>query len=218
MTTKTIQKEYTLEDFEEALKETVDNFPQKSMFGYVGLIGSLNTKRDLDLLVLPKKGVRHGEFLRTLAEFLEPLEKNLAKRDVGFVAFTHTYLEEEVKYLSKRDINKDALVHIVSIYDWKELQDEAIDILVNSVEKTQKTYHGSVENIIALQKIDTTYLSNYLFVANCFHSRYPEALVNEKIKERMNYIVKYLGETLDFDNKSNKEIYFEVCDLMDKKE
>ena len=92
--------------FENSLKESINEFKNKKYFSYIGIIGSLNTNRDLDIVIIPDKNVKPGLYLKTIVGFLEVLKLKLRKRIMGLVVFMHTSLEEEVKWISKRNSKK----------------------------------------------------------------------------------------------------------------
>lgn len=57
----------------------------------------------------------------------------------------------------------------------------------------------------------------YLFNINCLYSHYPKKLETQKIQKRVSYLLKHNKRGIDFEGKSNKEIYFECCDFLDSK-
>ncbi len=91
--------------FEKVLVETVNGFKEISNFGYLGLIGSANTKKDIDILALPSPKISLGIFIKTNVHFLEKLNKNLRRNKIGLVVFTHEYHQDEVEWISK-DLKK----------------------------------------------------------------------------------------------------------------
>lgn len=198
-------------DFEKILKKSISEFKEIEKFGFVGFMGSLNIKRDLDLIINPNKNIKKGEFLKSLCNFIEVLKKNCQKEKCNLICFTHSTFQEEVEFLSKRK-EGDIFLHINSFPDLIPLNEEVIKSITNA----EKSYFGNHNNIKLIQATNKDYYYNYLFFINCLYSRYPKKLEDKKIKERISYIFKHNSSSINFSNKTNKEIYFECCDFLDK--
>src|SRR3989344_4732271 len=150
--------------FENSLKESINEFKNKKYFSYIGIIGSLNTNRDLDIVIIPDKNVKPGLYLKTIVGFLEVLKLKLRKRIMGLVVFMHTSLEEEVKWISKRNSKKDILLHIVGIFGWPHLKEMAKKIIINGIKSTQKTYYGRFDDVKKFKNFNPNVYYTYLFL------------------------------------------------------
>ena len=209
---------WEIKDLEEVIRETIDQFQEIDNLSYIGLIGSLKIERDVDLVILPKSQTRQGELIKTITKFLGVLESNLKKRGIGLISFTHSYLEEEVKWISKRDPEKDVLLHIVSIFGWKDQtfdDSEAKKRLIRSIQKVNKTYYGSIKDIEKIKSFNLNEIYNVVFFSNCLYSRYPKKLENEKINELIRFLSKNVGLKIN-NKKTNLEKYIEICEELDK--
>lgn len=194
-------------NLEAKLQETIKGFKEINKIGFIGLIGSLNLEKDLDIIITPNKNIKKGEFLKTLCNFLESLKRNLKKRNSNLIILTHSTLQEEVEYISKRK-KQDIFLHISSFPDFTK----DLPILLKP---SNKIYHGKKENLdqISITNIDFYY--NHLLYINCLYSNYPKELETKKIHERISYIFKHNNSKINIKDKTNKQIYFECCDFLD---
>ena len=199
------------ETFEKILKQSLLEFEEKDKIGFIGFMGSLKMENDLDFIITPTPGVKKGEFLKIMCNFLELLEKNLKKQKSRLIAFSYSTLQEEVEYLSKRSKN-DIFLHLLTFVDLVPKNQE----VVNSILKSNKIYFGDKKNLGIQEETNKDYYYNYLFFIDCLSSNYPKYLETRKIQERVSYIFKHNGEEIHLSNKSNKEILFECCDFLDK--
>ena len=197
-------------DFEEALKETIDEFEEIDKFGYIGIMGSFNVERDTDVIFAPNKNIKKGEFMKVLCEFFELLKINVIKQKLGFVAFAHIFFQGEAEYLSKRNTKKDIFMHIISLPDLSPLLKVTKEGMLSS-----KEYYGKKEKIINIPLTDKDFYYNLLHFSNCLYSRYPKELEIKKIHYVASYIYKNNNKKINLEGKSNKEIYFECCDFLD---
>ena len=196
-------------EFKEILSETINKFKEIEKIGFIGFMGSLNLKNDLDLIITPAQKIKKGEFIKTMCNFLELLNKKLKKKNSRLIAFTYSILQEEAEYLGKRK-NKDILLHIISFPDLVPPHPK----IYNSMLNADKIY-GNYET---LKKIPTTTMDfEYLvlFLINCLYSHYPKKLETRKIQKEVGYILKHNNIKINLDNKTNKQIYFECCDFLD---
>ena len=199
------------EEFENILKKTINDFRDINKLGLIAIAGSLDMRRDLDLIIFPSKGIKKGNFLKVLVEFLEDLRLRISKLKDKLIVIPYSYFEEEVKYLSGGVVGKDVLLHISSFPDI----DLTTKNIVKNYLKNSKIYHGQIKDILNIQKTNLDYYYNYLFITNCLLSNYPKQLETQKIHERISYIYKNNGRKLDIDKKSNKKIFFECCNFLD---
>lgn len=199
-------------EFEQILKETIKEFPEINKFGFIGLVGSLDIKKDLDILFAPSKNIKEGESLKMLCGFLDLLKNKLKTKKTKLIVFPYSIFQEEVEYLSKRK-EEDILLHLVNAWD---LVQNNKDIIAEMTKET-KCYHGKIESLFEINKTDLDYLYTYLFFINCLYSEYPKKLETKKIFERIHYFLKNIGEKINFKNRNNKQIYFECCDILDSK-
>lgn len=200
------------EAINKVISSTIDKFDQKDKIGFVGFMGSLNLERDLDMIIAPAKNIKKGEFLKILCNLLEQIKHNLNKNKIGLVVFTYSIFQEEVRYISKLNKEKDLFLHIVSISDLVPVNEELIEVIYN----TNKIIYGKKENLYCVNKSNKDYYYNYLFWSNCLFSRYPKKLETKKVLERVSYILKHNKGKIDIKGKTNKQIYFECCNFLDK--
>ena len=45
-------------EFEPILKQTINEFKEIDKFGFIGISGSLDTKRDLDIMIAPNENIK----------------------------------------------------------------------------------------------------------------------------------------------------------------
>ncbi len=197
--------------FIEILKRTIKDFKEISNIGYIATFGSLKMERDIDLIVAPEKNIKKGAFLKTLSNFLEMLSKYLDEKGARLIVAMHSLVEEEVKYLSNRKVGKDVLLHISSFPDFITLESLSKGILKNA----NKIY-GNKKTVEDIPQTDREMYYKYLLFSNCLYSHYPKKLEIDKIREKIAYIYKHNKGKIDFQNKTNKQIYFECCDFLDK--
>ena len=198
--------------FEKILKNTIKNFSDINKIGVIGIVGSKNIKKDVDILILSKTKIKKGEFLKILHNFLELLNKKLNSR---MIVFNHSYFEEEVEHLAKRT-NKDIFLHLLSFSNIETLQRENKKN-IKHIKKTIKIYYGNKKNIKLAKGTNKNYYYNYLLSIYCLFSKYPKKLEDEKMENRIKYIFKSNGKTLNAKGKSNKKLFFECCDFLDAK-
>ena len=109
------------------------------------------------------------------------------------------------------------LVHLNSIFVWEWPTSISKKIIIKGIEDTKKTYYGNINEIKKIKTFNIEGFYNYLFVTNCLYSKYPKKLETEKIHERIGYILKHNNIKFNFKNKTNKQIYLEACNSLDKK-
>lgn len=209
------KEEKLFEEFENVVLSSTKQFKNIKKFSYVGLIGSCNPKRDLDLLILPANNLKIGEFIKRNVEFLEILERKLKERNIGLVIFTSEWSQEEVNWISKRNSNKDIFLHLISNFGWQRDEKTIKEILIKAVKSTNKTYYGDINYIKKIKNLKPSIDYTHLFFSNCFFSRYPKELETKKIQEMAKFILKIRGEKISFPDLNNKELYFYMCDYLD---
>lgn len=206
-----------IKELEIVLKETLDNFNDKKSFSYVGFIGSLNLERDIDLLILPTKEEKEGQFIKKLDTFIERVRKKLSKRKIKLVTFVDENSQEETEWISKINKKKDIFLHLISIFGWQRPHQEVKQIILKAIRKGRPAIQGSIEEVNNLplgrfKSKDWRYIG--IFYANCLWSYYPKKLEKYKIDERTHYISKHLEVTIKA-NTSKQKLY-KLCDEADR--
>lgn len=193
------------EKFDKILKESINEFREIKKFGYIGLFGSLNMGKDLDMLVLPSKNVNKGEFMVGLNRFLEKIESKFPE-NVRLILLTYSVLEEEVEHISDRG-NKDVFLHIATFPDLAKKYGDLVKKLISNGRK----YYG-YENIVdKLKKSKNELLYETLWFRNCLYSKYPKRLENKKMIELFKYIIEN-------SQIPNKRVFSFLCKAMDESE
>jgi hypothetical protein len=88
--------------------------------------------------------------------------------------------------------------------------------MLNAVKKTNKTYFGEINYVQNLKEMKPSIDYQHLFFSNCLFSRYPKNLENKKIKEMVIFILKRRNDKKQLPKMNNKELYFYICDYLDK--
>lgn len=198
--------------FEKILKEAIMDFSEINKIGVIGILGSNNIKKDVDILILPKAKIKKGEFLKILHNFLELLNKKLNSK---IIVFNHSYFKEEIEHLAKRT-NKDIFLHLLSFSNIETLQREDKNN-IKQIKKTIKIYYGDKKSIKLAKRTNKDHYYNYLLSIYCLFSKYPKKLEDKKIKNRIKYIFKCNKSQIEEIDKSNKKLFFECCDFLDSK-
>lgn len=199
------------EDFERILEKTIKEFKQINKISYIGIFGSRNMGRDIDVLIGPDKKSKKGVFLKILCDFLELLKRNLNRENSRLVVVTHSILQEEIKYISKMKKGKDVLLHISSFADFIPGNED----VKKGILKTVKLYYGKEKSLWQYSKTNKDNYYNYLLFSSCLFSNYPKELETNKTHEKILYIYKHNNGKINLKGKTNKQIYLECCDFLD---
>ena len=197
-------------EFENILNKTIKEFEEINKIGYIGFMGSLNMEHDLDFIIMPEENIKKGEFLKVMCNFLELLNKNLKKESSRLITFMYSPLEEETEFLAKREKNKDIFLHINTFIDLVPPHPKVVDALLNS-----KKVHGNRESMKKIPETTMDFEYMVLVLTNCLYSQYPKELETKKTQHQVSYLLKHINKKIDLKNKTNKQIYFECCDIID---
>jgi len=198
------------EGFEKILEKSINEFKEKDKIGFIGLAGSKKIENDIDLVIFPSNLTKKGEFLKSLCNFLKLLRENIRKEKADFICVPHSTFQEEVEFISKKK-KGDILLHISSFPDLMIQDRRLMKGLINSC----VIYWGNKDLINKTSKTDMDYYYDYLFLTNCLYSNYPKSLETKKIRKKVEYVLKYNKGKIDFNGKTNIQIYFECCDFLD---
>lgn len=207
-----MEQKINLQNFEGNLERTINESKDRENFGFIGLFGSMKVENDIDMVITPNPNVSKGKFLKSLCNFLYELRANTEKQGSRLIAFTHSYNQEEVAFLSDRNPERDYLVHIISFPDL--LSDNKS--LINTITEANKIFYGDKDNLSKIPATSMEFFYNYLLFSNCLLAHYPNELETRKIQKKTKYVAKHAHITLDAENKSNRDLYDECCDIIDK--
>ena len=195
---------------EEIFRKMLGEKNYSNIFGYVCFFGSLNLKHDLDVFIIPREGIKKGEFLKILTIFLENIRVQLRKEKISTTVLTYSVFEEEVEYISLK--KQHLKIHISSFAD---IQPEPIKDMLPFIKKPAIVLLGKFKQLNKITPTAFDYYFNYLFYSNCLLSNYPTALERTKIYNRINHIYKCVTQKKKNLKGSPKNVYFECCDFLD---
>jgi len=211
----------------EVVHDRVGCYDMLDMYSLIGIIGSSDFNHighDLDMLFLPKPGVKPGEFLQAHHLLLEKITSGI--RETGYApVISQRFAHQDERFHIAREYNP--AVNLLSIHNLSFFDTESMKKL--TPERFQDEALRSI-NIIcgsgdAASDLNNSYTEAHLvlMVNYPFCSEYPDDFVRRKTERVIGYIEKFYlgGSILPKSSKVLKpkecaELWFNTAKYLDK--
>lgn len=192
-----------------------------------GTIGSCNLEKDIDLIITKKKEASTKEFYLEVHSVFDCIDNYLNKK-YNSGAFVFSSSTEQI--LFERFQKKGKIAFHTMIYtslnqilkDWGWSLEEGLDIKKILLENYNcligETKDILKENFLQKTSLDHMFIFLYLYDRIC--SRLPNKLFVKIMQEHMEYLYKKrLGLKLPTIKtpKDAKKVFYELCDIIDKR-
>jgi len=210
-----------LSKFVKIFKEQINKLENKEVIGFIGIIGSLNLKHDIDCIILPGKTNKKGEYIKTYFTLLRNIKEKMKKEELNLIPFYHFDYQEEVDFLSKRKENSIFLHNIFYLNNpfVKKTRDaykivnqyRHIDQIIKDI---KIEIFGDINGAKKSPLVPCFELDGYY--EKCIHlfpilANYPKKLIQNKVTHTVHYIKKQLGKEKRDIRKIANKLSFEDC-------
>ncbi len=212
--------------FLETLEKTVQEYDKLDRFGFIGLIGSVNPKHDIDMLFLPNPKYKNGEFIKSQMELLGELKENLKRVDSDLVPFPSISVQDEVEYLSNRKKSEILFHNLVFLDNPGFVKYNPLGFRQN-IRKNMQVVYGDLKILDdnSLRYEHPLGDDYYLVINNHRHvSNYPKDLLSKKTKHICDFILRRhniksgLRESKAvLSQQECKKLYLDVLDYLDSR-
>jgi hypothetical protein len=193
-----------------------------------GTIGSLDTKKDIDVIITKKPAAKTSDFYKEIHQLFESVDKTLKEQE-GLRAFRfyHSIEESVLRYFnSNKGIYFHTMVYtsypqIERDWKWAMFEDESIKEILG---KHYNCLLGNVKELFSKEFQKKKYYDSmfiYLYQYDKINSNYPKVLFLEMMNNSFDFLFRkrLKLEVNEVGNeKEAKETFYKLCDTLDKLE
>jgi len=187
----------TKDIFIETCKEAIRNL-KISKLGFVGIIGSFESKysHDIDVLIFPAENAKLGEAILEMIKFYEEIDKIMKKKHQRYyvVACPRKAMQELVYYLSSLEEGSAGLIPVHSLFfpDYESFKRLNPVDFVKEIKKSMINLQGDFNVIKKLIPLPQKKLDPYLmildFEMNARIKNFPRHLIRASAESLFSYL------------------------------